>query len=100
MAGLYNKILRFVERDVKSLMEMAESFSSKRRQLALPADNYSKYIEDPDPSQKREFEIMSNVVWPEIARAVSEELGSAVFSAGRPNEFRQVSMNSFWAIRD
>jgi hypothetical protein len=37
------------------------------------------------------FEIMANVIWEEIGRAIMDELGGIVFSAGRPNEFRKVS---------
>ncbi|KIJ49540.1 hypothetical protein M422DRAFT_246619 [Sphaerobolus stellatus SS14] len=89
LAGLYNQILRFVDRDLKSLMETAESFSSRRRQLARPDGASLNNDMEPDRTQNQEFEIMSNVVWPEIARALLEELGSTVFSAGRPDEFRQ-----------
>ncbi|KAL1748768.1 oligomeric golgi complex component, COG2-domain-containing protein [Schizophyllum fasciatum] len=35
------------------------------------------------------FEIMANVVWAEIGSSIIEELGTVVFAAGRPNEFRK-----------
>ncbi|KAI4519958.1 COG complex component [Schizophyllum commune Loenen D] len=35
------------------------------------------------------FEIMANVVWAEFGNSIIEELGTVVFAAGRPNEFRK-----------
>lgn len=40
--------------------------------------------------QQPGFEIMANVVWAEVGRALMDELGSVIFSAGRPDEFRKV----------
>ena len=40
------------------------------------------------------FEIMANVVWSEIGKAIMDELGSVVFAAGKPDEFRRVSLIS------
>ena len=37
------------------------------------------------------FEIMANVVWSEIGRALMDELGGVIFAAGKPDEFRKVS---------
>lgn len=36
------------------------------------------------------FEIMANVVWSEIGKAIMDELGSVVFAVGKPDEFRKV----------
>ena len=35
------------------------------------------------------YEILSNVVWAEVGRAIMDELGSIVFAAGKPDEFRK-----------
>lgn len=43
----------------------------------------------------RGLEVLANVIWAEIARALMDELGSALFAAGRPDEFRKVR----WSIR-
>lgn len=37
------------------------------------------------------FDIMANVVWDELGRAIMADLGNIVFSAGRPDEFRKVA---------
>lgn len=37
------------------------------------------------------FEIMANVVWAEVGRAVMDELGSVIFAAGKTDEFRNVT---------
>ena len=34
---------------------------------------------------------MANVVWAELGKAVMDELGSIIFAAGNPDEFRQVN---------
>ena len=39
------------------------------------------------------FEIMANVVWSEIGRALMDELGSVIFAAGKPDEFRRVRVS-------
>ncbi|KAF8492925.1 oligomeric golgi complex component, COG2-domain-containing protein [Gautieria morchelliformis] len=91
LAALYNKVLRFVERDMKSLMDIAEVFSARHRQPTLPvvaASNGHTVHTDQYP-QGEGFEFMSNTVWAEIGRGVMEELGSVVFAAGRPDDFRQ-----------
>lgn len=41
------------------------------------------------------FEVMANVVWAEVGRAIMDELGSVVFSAGKTDEFRSVSYPPF-----
>lgn len=94
LAALYNKILRFVERDLKSLMEVAETFSAKHRQSTLPAGVIinGHAVPNGTPEQSEGFEIISNVVFAEIGRAIMEELGSVVFAAGRPDDFRQASV--------
>lgn len=91
LAALYNKVLRFVERDMKNVMEAAEVFSARHRQPTLPVMSTSNGQSDHRPYNEG-FQIMSNVVWAEIGRAVMEELGSVVFAAGRPDDFRQVSV--------
>lgn len=119
LVGLYNKILRFVQRDVMGVIHIVESVLAKSRRggsafglggispgglgispgglplsssmgassvvakLASGAD--SVVIENPE-----RVEIMANVVWAELARALMDELGSSVFAVGRPDEFRQV----------
>ena len=110
LAALYNKILRFVERDLKSLMEVAEVFSARHRQSTFPAGavvNGHGHVQTGTPEQSEGFEIMANVVLAEIAWAILEELGSVVFAAGRPDDFRQASakcilvehfMTSFYSI--
>ncbi|EEB95354.1 hypothetical protein MPER_05687, partial [Moniliophthora perniciosa FA553] len=37
----------------------------------------------------RGFDILANVIWEELGRSIMDELGSVVFAAGRPNEFKQ-----------
>ena len=41
------------------------------------------------------FEIMANVVWSEIGRALMDELGGVIFAAGKPDEFRKVSCGCY-----
>jgi conserved oligomeric Golgi complex subunit 2 len=92
LASLYNKVLRFVERDMKNLMEAAEALSARHRQSVVTTSNGHT-----TPNQQHlhydGFQFMSNVVWAEIGRAVMEELGSVVFAAGRPDDFRQASVS-------
>ena len=43
-----------------------------------------------EKSKGERFEIMANVLWAEVGKAIMDELGSTVFGAGKPDEFRKV----------
>lgn len=38
------------------------------------------------------FQILAHVVWEEIANAIINDIGDAVFATGRPDELRKVSI--------
>jgi len=77
LAHLYNQILRFIERDVVYLMEAAESCKGQSTVATRPED------------EVKGFSILANVVWTELSRAIQDEIGGSVFSAGKPDEFRK-----------
>ncbi|KAI0709565.1 COG complex component [Cerioporus squamosus] len=83
LAALYNTILRFVDRDVRRTMEIAEAVCAKSGSRAAADKGETRDGEVPV------FEIMANVVWSEIGRALMDELGSVIFAAGKPDEFRK-----------
>ena len=62
-------------------MDVAERISARIGQQANGAD---------DGANAKGFEIFANVVWAELARALTDELGNTLFAAGRPDEFRKV----------
>ena len=80
LAGLYNSILKFVERDLKQVMDIAEKVHAKSTSK-VPAESN---IDQPT------FNILANVIWTEVGRAILDDLGSVVFAAGKPSEFRKV----------
>ncbi|KAF9465050.1 oligomeric golgi complex component, COG2-domain-containing protein [Collybia nuda] len=91
LARLYTHILRFVERDLSRVMDIAEKVSLKsslhsrsEKELNSSQSLTSLIVLDGDG-----FEIMANVIWEEVGRAVMDELGATVFAAGRPSEFRK-----------
>ena len=63
---------------MKRIMDIAERIGSRIGQEEDGAVNV------------KGFEVLANVVWAEIARALMDELGSALFATGRPDEFRKV----------
>ncbi|KAH9892690.1 COG complex component [Cubamyces lactineus] len=83
LAALYNTILRFVDRDVRRIMEIAEAVCAKSGSRTRAGVQNDGGDEEPG------FEIMANVVWAEIGRALMDELGSVIFAAGKPDEFRK-----------
>lgn len=95
LAKLYNQILRFIERDFGRIMELAERVSLKagstNSQSTLALGNHD--LGDAQQASAGGFEIMTNVVWAEIGRAIMDELGNVVFAPGNPNEFRKVRLN-------
>ena len=62
-------------------MDVAERISARIGQRVDGAD---------DGPNAKGFDIFANVVWEELARALMDELGSTLFSAGRPDEFQRV----------
>jgi conserved oligomeric Golgi complex subunit 2 len=86
LAVLYNNILVFIERDLKRIMDVAERVGTRIGQEADGGVDGGV--------NARGFEILANVVWAEIARALMDELGSTLFAAGRPDEFRRVRASS------
>ncbi|TFK92716.1 COG complex component [Polyporus arcularius HHB13444] len=83
LASLYNTILRFVDRDVRRTMEIAEAVCVKSGSRAAADKGETRDGEVPV------FEIMAHVVWSEVGRALMDELGSVIFAAGKPDEFRK-----------
>lgn len=97
LARLYNQILRFIERDFGRIMEITERVSLKagstKSQSGISLGNYD--LGDAQQVSADGFEIMTNVVWAEIGRAIMDELGTVVFAPGNPNEFRKVRFYEF-----
>ncbi|CCL98683.1 uncharacterized protein FIBRA_00685 [Fibroporia radiculosa] len=91
LAALYNTILRFVDRDLKRIMEIAENVcvkSGSRASASVPSVPPKAGATKPSADDTG-FEVMANVVWAEIGRAIMDELGGTVFAAGKPDEFRK-----------
>lgn len=84
LAEIYNKILRFIERDLKVVMELAEKISERHRQTTSSVKDTVLSNDTPG------FEIMANVIWGDMGRAIMEALGSTIFAAGRPDDFHEV----------
>ncbi|KAJ3548647.1 hypothetical protein NM688_g5267 [Phlebia brevispora] len=96
LAALYNTILRFVDRDMRRIMEIAEKVSVKTasrmttsasRTPLLPAADVP--VAKTKEEQEGGFEIMANVVWGGIGKAIMDDLGSIVFAAGNTDDFRK-----------
>ncbi|KAK7472820.1 hypothetical protein VKT23_000927 [Stygiomarasmius scandens] len=86
LAKLFVQILRFVERDLVRIMEIADKVSLKPTQTSKGERRLAPSM---TTTQGQGFEILANVVWNEIGRAIIDDLGGIVFAAGRPNEFRK-----------
>ncbi|KAF8893790.1 oligomeric golgi complex component, COG2-domain-containing protein [Infundibulicybe gibba] len=91
LAQLYSQVLRFVERDLSRIMDISERISSKPPSISRLETEQpeARSAETTSNVEYAGFEIMSNVLWDEIGRAVIDELGHTVFASGRPNEFRK-----------
>lgn len=94
LAALFNTILRFVDRDLKRIMEIADKASVKPNSRSKGVIGKAALIGSTTNQSKNSsggFEIMANVVWAEIGKAIMDELGSVVFAVGKPEDFRKVS---------
>lgn len=70
-------------------MDIAEKVSVKSRSSTDPFQ-----IDAAENGRKRDglgFDIMANVIWNELGKAIMDDLGGFVFASGRPDEFRKVS---------
>lgn len=84
---VYNQVLRFVARDLKDIIEVAEKVGSKSMTKdSVLGNNISKQGGDLDG-----FQVMGHVIWEEVASAIINDIGDTVFAAGRPNDLRKVS---------
>ncbi len=91
LAHIYNQVLRFVARYVKDIMELAEKVSRKvAKDKGLGADTEGR------GSDLEEFQIMARVVWEEVGNAVINDIGDAVFAAGRPDDLRKVRGREYY----
>ncbi|KAG8834249.1 Type I HSP40 co-chaperone [Serendipita sp. 399] len=93
LATLYNNILQFVERNCVDIMKIAAQVARKHGKkppnLQGTPPLVQTSIEKSDTSERTPtFDIMGNVVWAEIGRALMEELGTLIFAAGKPVDFK------------
>ncbi|CCA68650.1 related to ERG8-phosphomevalonate kinase [Serendipita indica DSM 11827] len=97
LATLYNNILQFIERSCSEIMELASKFTRKHGSKTVPSGAVGPIPgQSIAPSQSladiqldsKTFDILGNVVWAEIGRALMEELGAVIFAAGKPLEFK------------
>ncbi|KAI0058099.1 COG complex component [Artomyces pyxidatus] len=96
LAALYNTILKFVERDLKRIMDIADKITVKAGTKAGAGALVETGMPPPmtmeathASGEHRGFEILANVVWAEVGRAIMDELGGVVFAAGKPDDFRK-----------
>lgn len=89
LCELYNKLLAFVSRDCGMILDVTE------RTLAVAPATTLVIGGAADEKKKRAgYEILTNVVWDEIAARLMGELGHVIFAAGRPSIFQQVRIAS------
>jgi conserved oligomeric Golgi complex subunit 2 len=105
IAKLYLQIIRFIERDLNTLMQLAERINVKSvstvaqaqgltitgRSTPIPPVGGKSSAPAPRTEGQR-FDIMSNVVWEEFARSIIDDIGTVVFAAGKPDDFKKVSL--------
>jgi hypothetical protein len=76
LAFFYNGILRFIDREFRAIITICERLSS----------SYASQ------RQEQQFEVLSNVIWDELGRAIMDELGGTIFASGKPDEFQRVNL--------
>ncbi|EUC64334.1 COG (oligomeric) complex component, COG2 protein, partial [Rhizoctonia solani AG-3 Rhs1AP] len=71
--------------------DLGDTTSSNDKNGSTATDEDSGVVGiDPNATENPErIEIIANMVWVELARALMDELGSTVFAVGRPDELRQ-----------
>lgn len=74
-------------------MDIAEKVSIKSRSSSTPSQ--FEPLENGTKKEGSGFNILSNVIWYELGKAIMDDLGGVVFAAGRPDEFRKVCLVAF-----
>jgi conserved oligomeric Golgi complex subunit 2 len=101
LATLYNNILQFVEKNCVEVMEIATRVIRKHgRNAALPSGASPTPTAAGANDSRGGFDIMANVVWADIGRALMDELGALIFAAGKPVEFKAVGYPIFTGINN
>jgi hypothetical protein len=92
LAKLFNQILRFADRDLRRIMQIAEQVSVKSNPARMDSTSAVALPSSIEVSTRagEGFDIMANVIWPEVGQAIMDELGLVVFAAGKPDEFLKV----------
>lgn len=101
LVHLFNNILRFIQRDSRDLVDLAErvnlarSYKRHKGRIANLSpgtrEGLSEKMREEDDEEG--FDIIGRVLWAEIGRAIMDELGSIIFAAGRPDDFQKVSLD-------
>ncbi|KDQ21263.1 hypothetical protein BOTBODRAFT_197088 [Botryobasidium botryosum FD-172 SS1] len=97
LSALLNNVLQFVAKNCGGVMDVAENIMQRSNKLAkgklgsldLVLREGGPEKGDGDEGPQQGFQIMARVVWAEIGKAVMDELGSAVFAVGRPDDFQK-----------
>ncbi|KAK4704772.1 conserved oligomeric Golgi complex subunit 2, partial [Phenoliferia sp. Uapishka_3] len=88
LAELYNKILAFVSRDCGMMLDIAERTLS----VPPPATSLSMVLGGAEEEKKKRrpgYDILSDVIWDDIAGRLMSELGHVIYAAGRPTVFHR-----------
>jgi conserved oligomeric Golgi complex subunit 2 len=99
LASFYNNLLRFVEKNCRTIMDVTAKIGARHGKKYMPAPEAvgDTILDVPDEGEhlavSSHFEIMANVIWAEIGQALMDELGTVIFSAGRPAEFKKVGIS-------
>ncbi|GAA6050782.1 hypothetical protein JCM3770_001642 [Rhodotorula araucariae] len=86
LATLYNRILAFVASECGVLLDVAERALADVHALAAAGPATDAQGRD---ASEHGFEVLANVVLDEVVTALTGELGSVIFAAGRPAVFHQ-----------
>lgn len=85
LVELLNALLRFVENHLAIVLDVTErNLASKM----LVVEDLS--VEKDKEGKRARYEVLTRVVWDEIATRLMGELGSVIFAAGRPGVFHRV----------
>lgn len=81
--------------ELKPILDIAEQVGAKKlRSVITIADTVDSSDVPHGPQGSMDandtFNLFGNVIWSEIARTITDDLGTVVFSAGKPDDFRKV----------
>ncbi|KAM0752493.1 COG complex component [Meredithblackwellia eburnea MCA 4105] len=89
LVNLYNKLLNFITKDLSLVLDVSEKTTAPPPPTSGLLSSAVKVPIPVDGQKRANYDLLTNVLWDEIANRLMIELGGTIYAAGRPAVFHQ-----------